>query len=158
AVGYWRPTPPLFAPGAASQFATMTPWVLERPSQFRLPPPYSVNSPGFATDLNETKIMGALAGSPRTADQSELALFWQGNAPLFWNRTAVQFSVQHVLSSVQTAPLFALLTPSITDPATACWDSKSRSAFWPPTPAIREGLPPADANPAWEPWLDFFKA
>jgi hypothetical protein len=75
AVGHWRPTPPLFAPGGTSQFATMTPWVLLRPSQFRLPPPYSVNSPEFATDLNETTIMGAFSGSPRTANQSELALF-----------------------------------------------------------------------------------
>src|SRR5262249_6945614 len=37
AVGYWRPTPPANAFGAGPQFATMTPWVLTRPSQFRLP-------------------------------------------------------------------------------------------------------------------------
>jgi hypothetical protein len=39
AVGVWRPTPTLNASGAGPQFATMTPWVLTRPSQFRLPPP-----------------------------------------------------------------------------------------------------------------------
>jgi hypothetical protein len=76
AVGYWRPTPPPNAPGAGTQLATMTPWVLVRASQFRLPPPYSLDSAQYAADLNETKTMGAFSGSPRTADQSELALFW----------------------------------------------------------------------------------
>jgi hypothetical protein len=36
AIGVWRPTPLLNASGAGPQFATMTPWVLKRPSQFRL--------------------------------------------------------------------------------------------------------------------------
>ena len=35
AVGEWRPTPPGFAPGAGPQFAYMTPWVINAPSQFR---------------------------------------------------------------------------------------------------------------------------
>ena len=43
AVGYWRPTPPLNAPGAGTQLATMTPWVLARASQFRLPPPLVID-------------------------------------------------------------------------------------------------------------------
>ena len=158
AVGVWRPTPPAFAPGAGSQFATMTPWVLSRPSQFRLPPPYALNNPQYATDLAETHTMGALAGSPRTPDQSELALFWQGNTPLFWNRIAAQVSAQRGLSFVQNARLFALLNVSMADAAIACWDSKYRFVFWRPITAIRQGLTPADADPTWEPWLDFFPA
>ena len=55
AIGYWRPTPPPNAPGAGTQLATMTPWVLVRASQFRLPPPYSLDSAQYAADLNETK-------------------------------------------------------------------------------------------------------
>jgi len=35
AVGFWSPTPPANAFGATPQIATMTPWVLTRPSQFR---------------------------------------------------------------------------------------------------------------------------
>ena len=33
--GSWRPTPPALAPGAAPQFASMVPWVIAAPSQFR---------------------------------------------------------------------------------------------------------------------------
>lgn len=156
AVGYWRPTPPLNALGAGPQFATMTPWVLLRPSQFRVPPPYALNSAEFATDLNETKTMGALSGSPRTSDQSELALFWQSNTSLTWNRIAAELSVQRGLSFHENAHLFALLNVTMADAAIACWDSKYRYIFWRPVTVIREGLTPADADPTWEPWLDFF--
>jgi PAP2 superfamily len=157
AVGYWRPTPPLNAPGAGTQLATMTPWVLVRASQFRLPPPYALNSGQYAADLNETKTMGALSGSPRTGDQSELALFWQSNTPLTWNRVAAQISIERGLSFHENVHLFALLNVTMADAVIACWDSKYRYSFWRPITAIREGLTPADAAPTWEPWLDFFK-
>jgi hypothetical protein len=157
AVGYWRPTPPLNAPGAGTQLATMAPWVLVRASQFRLPPPYAPNSSQYAADLNETKTMGALSGSPRTADQSELALFWQSNTPLTWNRVAAQISAEHGLSFHENVHLFALLNVTMADAVIACWDSKYRYSFWRPITAIHEGLTPADADPTWEPWLDFFK-
>jgi hypothetical protein len=157
AVGYWRPTPPLNAPGAGTQLATMTPWVLVRASQFRLPPPYALDSALYAADLNETKTMGAISGSPRTADQSELALFWQSNTPLTWDRVAAQISAERGLSFHENARLFALLNVTMADAVIACWDSKYRYSFWRPLTAIREGLTPADADPTWEPWLDFFK-
>jgi hypothetical protein len=158
AVGAWRPTPPSNAPGSGPQFASMTPWVLTRPSQFRLPPPPALDSPEYAVDLNELKTFGVLSGSLRTADQSELALFWQGNTPLYWNRIAAQISAKRGLALTENARLFALLNVSLADAAIACWDSKYRYVFWRPITAIRTGLTPADADPTWEPWLDFFKS
>jgi hypothetical protein len=156
--GFWLPTPPANTPGSGPQFATMTPWVLTRPSQFRLPPPYSINSPEFAADLSETRTMGALSGSPRTADQSELVLFWQSNTSLTWNRIASQLSAKRGLSFVDNAHLFALMNVTMADAAIACWDSKYRFSFWRPITVIREGLNPGEADPTWEPWLDFFPA
>jgi hypothetical protein len=158
AVGAWRPTPLLNAPGAGPQFASMTPWVLARPSQFRLPPPLALNSPEYAADLNELKIMGIFAGSSRTADQSELALFWAGNTPLYWNRIAAQLAAARELTLTENAHLFALLNVTMADAAIACWDGKYRYVFWRPITAIRAGLTPADADPTWVPWLDFFPA
>jgi hypothetical protein len=93
----------------------MTPWVLTRPSRFRLPPPLALNSPEYAADLNELKIMGIFAGSARTPDQSELALFWAGNTALYWNRIAAQLSVARGLTPTENARLFALLNVSISD-------------------------------------------
>src|SRR5262249_1945397 len=86
ALGAWRPTPALNASGALPQFATMTPWVITRPGQFRLPPPPVLSSPEYLADYNELRTMGIFSGSGRTDDESELALFWAGNTPLYWNR------------------------------------------------------------------------
>ena len=156
AIGAWRPTPLANASGAAPQYASMTPWALLRPSQFRLPPPPALNSPQFVTDANEVKAMGSYSGSGRTADQSELALFWAGNTPLYWNRIAVQISAERSLSFIENARLFALLNITMADAAIACWDGKYRYVFWRPITTIRTGIAGVTADPAWAPWLDFF--
>ena len=162
AIGAWRPTPqglPNQLPGvsgAGPQFATMTPWVLTRPSQFRLPPPPALDSQDYANDLDELFKMGVYSGSGRNQDQSDLALFWAGNTPLYWNRIAAQLSVERGLSFNENAHLFALLNVSMADAGIACWDGKYRYVFWRPISAIRDGFTPADSDPAWIPWLDFF--
>ncbi|HWN75049.1 MAG TPA: hypothetical protein VNO13_04845, partial [Candidatus Udaeobacter sp.] len=128
AIGAWRPTPQGLpnhlpgAPGAGPQFATMTPWVLTRPSQFRLPPPPALDSQDYAKDLDELFKMGVYSGSGRDQDQSDLALFWAGNTPLYWNRIAAQISVERGLSFTENAHLFALLNVSMADAGIACWD------------------------------------
>ena len=161
AVGAWRPTPspatPLGTPGAGPQFASMTPWVLTRPSQFRLPPPLDVTSPEFTADLREVRKMGTFSGSMRSDDQSKLALFWAGNTALFWNRIAAQISVERSLSLSQNAHLFALLNVAMADAAIACWDGKYRYVFWRPITAIRDSATP-NPDPDWVPWLDTYPA
>jgi membrane-associated phospholipid phosphatase len=156
AIGVWRPTPLMNAPGAGPQYATMTPWVLTRASLFRLPPPPALNSTQFATDLEELTTVGVYSGSQRTSDQSELALFWAGNTPLYWNRIAVQLSTNASLSFTHNVRLFALLNITMADAAIACWDSKYRYVFWRPITAIRTGVGSQAADPTWTPWLDFF--
>ncbi|PYX26736.1 MAG: hypothetical protein DMG80_20890 [Acidobacteria bacterium] len=162
AVGVWRPTPLVNAFGAGPQFASMTPWVLQRASQFRLPPPLALTSAEYATDYNEIKIMGVFSGSQRSDDQSELALFWAGNTPLYWNRIASQIVAGRSRSLLANAHLFALLNVSMADAGIACWDGKYRYVFWRPITAIRlgdtDGNAATDPDPNWTPWLDFFPA
>jgi membrane-associated phospholipid phosphatase len=164
AVGAWRPTPQGLpnnlpgAPGAGPQFASMTPWVLARPSQFRLPPPLALDTPEYAANVNEVKSMGVYSDSGRSPDQSELALFWAGNTALYWNRIAAHLSAARGLTLTENAHLFALLNVTMADAAIACWDGKYRYVYWRPITAIRAGITPADADPTWVPWLDFFPA
>jgi membrane-associated phospholipid phosphatase len=168
--GVWRPTPrgdappdTAGAPGAGPQFATMTPWVIARPSQFRPAPPYAAPATGqidltsaaYLTDYQETKLMGGYAG-PRTVDQSELALFWAGNTALFWNRIAIQVSTARRLTFADNVRLFALLNLTMADAAIVCWDAKYRYVFWRPITAVREGS--TDPDPTWRPWLESFPA
>src|SRR6202171_4960883 len=109
-LGFWRPTPPANASGATPQLATITPWVLTRPSQFRLPPPLALNSPEYAVDLHEVRDMGSLSSTSRSSEQTEVALFWALNTPLAWNRVAAQLSAARRLSLTENAHLFAVVT------------------------------------------------
>jgi hypothetical protein len=158
AIGVWRPTPLLNLPGAGPQFASMTPWTLQRPSQFRPLPPPALTSSTYTTDYNETKTMGSFSGSPRTADQSDLALFWAGNTALYWNRIASQIATERNLSFSENAHLFAQLNLAMADAAIACWDAKYRFVFWRPITAIRggdtDGNDETAVDTAWTPWLD----
>ena len=135
---------------------------MKRPSQFRPPPPPALNSSTYTTDYNETKTMGVFASSQRTADQSDLALFWAGNTPLYWNRIASQIATARNLSLTENAHLFAQLNLAMADAGIACWDAKYRYVFWRPITAIRGGdtdendATVVDAN--WTPWLDALPA
>jgi hypothetical protein len=55
AIGVWRSTPPAFLPFAGLQFATMRPWMISSPSQFRPAGPPALSSAQYAVDFNETK-------------------------------------------------------------------------------------------------------
>jgi hypothetical protein len=157
-VGFWRPTAPnAFAAGP--QFATMTPWVLIRASQFRLPPPPALGSPAYIADYNETKATGRgpapTPPTPLNAMQT-VARFWAGNTALYWNRIASQVASSRNLSLVETAHLFGMLNVTMADAAIACWDSKFRYVFWRPVTAIQQSGPdgtPVGADPTWTPFL-----
>jgi PAP2 superfamily len=138
----------------------MTPWVLKRPSQFRIAPPNALTSAQYAADYNEIKVMGVFSGSGRSTDQSELALFWAGNTPLYWNRIASQIAASHSLTLSENAHLFALLNISMAEALMTCWDSKYRYVFWRPVTAIpagaMDGNPATDPDSSWVPWLNYF--
>ena len=57
----------------------VTPFVLKDSSQFRPGPPYAVDRKKYTADFNEVKSLGGddvTTPSARTADQTEIALFW----------------------------------------------------------------------------------
>jgi hypothetical protein len=155
--GFWRPTPPANSSGVGPQFATMTPWVLTRPSQFRPQPPPALNSQEYATDLNETKIWGVATGSVRQPEDSAVAVFWSGNGTLYWTRVAADLAQARQLSSPESAHLFAVLHVAMADASIATWDAKYRYVFWRPVTAIRladdDGNNDTVADPTWTPFL-----
>ncbi len=158
AVGEWRPTPPGFLPGAGPQFATMVPWVIEFPSQFRPAGPPDLASAQYAADFNETKTMGDLSSSLRSADQTLAARFWNSTtAAYLWDHVAVELGRQRHLTLSENSRLLALLNLAMADAAIACWDAKYHYVFWRPVTAIpladTDGNPATDADPSWTPLL-----
>ncbi len=155
-LGFWRPTPPANSSGSGPQFATMTPWILARPSQFRPVPPPALNSREYATDFNETKVWGAI-DSPRRPEDSAVAVFWSGNGTLYWTRVAADLARARHLTSHESAHLFAVLHVALADASIATWDAKYRYVFWRPVTAIRspddDGNDETTPNPTWSPFL-----
>jgi len=155
--GQWRPTPPGFANGVGVQFSYMTPWALSSPSQFRPAGPPALTSTQYAADVNEVKDIGSLMSMTRTADQTEIARFWNGNTPVGWNRIALSVSEVNDLSLSNNARLLALLNVAMADAVIACWEAKYYYSFWRPVTAIRladtDGNPGTTVDPTWTPLL-----
>jgi membrane-associated phospholipid phosphatase len=156
--GQWRPTPPAFAPAVAQAYATVTPWVISSPSQFRPGPPPALTSPIYTADFNETKTMGAIASATRTADQTLYAQFWQNSTVTwFWERVALLLSGERGYSLVEEAHLLALLSLAMADATIATFEAKYTYSFWRPVTAIRaadtDGNPATDIDPAWTPLI-----
>lgn len=163
--GQWRPTesflggppagpPPSFAPMFAPWMADFHPFALSGPARFRAPPPPALTSEQYTADFNEVKAKGALTGSTRTADQTDIAYFWSENFIAQWNRAIRAIVVEQGLNSGDRARLFALANMSVADAVITCWDSKRHYFVWRPVTAIREadldGNPDTVADPAWQ--------
>ncbi len=157
-VGEWRPTPPGFLPGAVPQFAYMTPWAISSPSQFRPAGPPALASARYATVFNETKSMGSISSSLRTADQTLASRFWAStSANYLWNSVAVGLGAERHNTLSENARLLALLNIAMADAAIACWDAKYHYVFWRPVTAIplaaTDGNPDTTEDPSWAPLL-----
>jgi hypothetical protein len=118
----------------------VTPFVLNHSSQFRPGPPYAVNTKKYTADFNEVKSLGGdgiSTPSARTADQTEIALFWWESSPLKWNRIARAVSVHTGLDLWENARLFGLLNLALADGYIAMVDSKNHYNYWRPVTAIQ---------------------
>jgi PAP2 superfamily len=148
--GQWRPTPPAMAPGLAPQMATITPWVLRSPSQFRPGGPVAMTSDQYTADYDEVSRMGSSTNSGRTADQTLFSNFWQvGNPPDYWDPVVISLGAKHHFSMSETARLLALVNLAMADAQIGCWDAKYTYSWWRPITAIQLG--DTDGNDATAP-------
>src|SRR2546422_3914273 len=139
--GVWVPTPPAFLPYLLPQWGFVVPFGMSGSSQFRPPGPPSLNSQRYAADYDEVKELGAAVGSTRTAEQTEIALFWADGAgtetpPGHWNSIAQIIADARGNTLEENARLFALLNIAMADAAVCAWDAKYTFHFWRPVTAI----------------------
>jgi hypothetical protein len=88
AAGTYVPTGFPWAPS----WGAVKPFALKTGSQFRPAAPYALTSTQWAKDYNEVKRMGAKTGSERSAEQTEIARFWEFIGPGTYNPVARQLS------------------------------------------------------------------
>lgn len=143
---YTPGTPFAFAPHLGED---LRPFALESGSQFLPGPPYSVTSTEYAADVNEVQRLGGdgvTTPSARTADQTEIALFFVESSPLMWNRIAREVAETRHLDAWESTRLFGLLDMALTDGYIGSFKAKYLYRFWRPITAIR--LADIDGNEA----------
>jgi len=161
--GDYRPTPPFDDPGNPQYgfvgdplWGGVRPFALASAAQFRSPAPYALGSAAYAADLNEVKLRGAAAGSNRTADESEIALFWRESSPLGWNRIARTLALARDFDAWELARTLALLQVAEADAYLASLETKYHYNFWRPVTAIRLAGTDGNAGTAPDPaWISF---
>jgi hypothetical protein len=145
-VGFWQPTPPAFAPAAFLHWGKVAPFGLNRPEQFRPPPPPALTSRQYARDYNEVKNVGGVLSLERLQDRADVARYASLTSPaLLWNSVAVQLATAQRTSLTENARTFALLNAAIADAAVAVFEAKYHYNLWRPVTAIWAGE--SDGNP-----------
>jgi hypothetical protein len=134
--------------------ATMRPFLLESPAQFRAPPPPPLTSKQYARDLNETEAYGAKNSTVRTPAETAIAYFWVGFNVNQYNTTFQNVVNQHQMDLVDAAHLIAMGNIVTTDAGIACYDSKFFYQAWRPITAIqnadKDNNPDTTADPTWQ--------
>jgi hypothetical protein len=165
AIGKWRPTPsllpgppPTLSPGLTPWVATVTPFTMHTDSQFRVDPPPDLTSQLWAVDYNETKTVGSLTSTTRTAEETEIGYFWADSGPVLWQNALRYISATYLHDTGDAARMYALAEAAMADAQIACWDSKYFYNFWRPITAIRlgdqDGNPATVVDPDWQPLIN----
>lgn len=165
APGWWRQDPISQIPLAlGAHWGEVTPFVLQSPDQFRMPPPPALSSPEYAAAFEEVKRLGGdgvQTPTLRTDDQTVAGIYWAYDGtpslcapPRLYNQIAVAIAEQKGSNAEELAHLLALVNVAMADAGGAIWESKYYYQFWRPVTGIREadeGTGPTgagDGNPA----------
>src|SRR5579863_4626823 len=153
--GSYQLTPPNFAPADFIQWSHVTPFAIASASDFLPAPPPELTSDGYTASFEETKSLGLITSAVRTADQTEIGKFWNGNIQDFWNEIAQTAALQQRLGLAPSAHLFALLNISLADTVIAFYEAKYVYDVWRPVTAIQmaasDNNPLTQPDPAWIP-------
>jgi len=140
------------------QWPARKPWLMNSPAQFRPGPPPKLSSALWARDYNEIKAMGAKNGSHRSAEQTDIARFWEATGPAIYHGVVRSVANMPGRDLTQNARLFAAVTQASDDALIAVFDGKYHYGFWRPVTAIRnadkDGNKATERDPSWLPFID----
>jgi membrane-associated phospholipid phosphatase len=159
APGEWRPTAPEFLPPKGAQWATMQPFAMTAPAQFRPPGPPAPGSAAFRQARAEVAALGDARSAVRTTQQTEIAHYWSDGIGTYapaghWNAIAANIVGPLRLGLSVEAELFAELNVAMADAGIAMADAKYHYRAWRPITAIRSGDPSEPPIPDWTPLLE----
>lgn len=147
--GTYQLTPPNFAPADFIQWPRVTPFAISSARDFLPAPPPELTSDRYTESFDEVNSLGLITSATRTADQTQIGRFWNGNIQDFWNEIAQTAVLQRQLGIVRSARLFALLNITMADTVIAFFEAKYTYNVWRPVTAIQ--MAGTDNNPKTEP-------
>ncbi|MHC1763950.1 MAG: vanadium-dependent haloperoxidase [Verrucomicrobiia bacterium] len=104
------------------------------------------------------KTLGALVGSSRTPEQTQIAYIWAGNFFAQVNDILRYLAQTHLECSGDRARLFALTWLAGADAIISTWNNKAVFPTWRPITAINEGNndgnPRTIGDPNWQPLIN----
>jgi hypothetical protein len=117
-----------------------------------------LDSGRYTADFQETKSMGSISSTLRSADQTIAAQFWAAStAAYYWDNIAISLGADRHSTLSENARLLALLNVAMADAAIACWEAKYHYVAWRPVTAIpladTDGNSDTIADPGWTPLL-----
>jgi hypothetical protein len=156
APGVYQRTPPAFPNSLAPWLATMKPFAMSSPSQFRSYGPPDLTSKRYADDVAFVKAVGSATSTERNAKETEIARFYTESPTTFFSHNLRDFArATKRLGVEDNARLFAQVFVSAADAMIGCWDSKYYYNFWRPVTAITteldDGNPATVRDPDWTP-------
>jgi hypothetical protein len=157
--GQWRPTPSGYLPPLGPQWASMTPFVLTAPGQFRPPGPPGLDTAAFREAAGYVAAIGGARSTVRTATQTEIARYWSDAIGTYapaghWNAITASLLAPMGLGLDAEAEVFASLNVAMADAGIAVADAKYAWWFWRPVTVIRAGGDGAAPKPDWTPLLE----
>jgi hypothetical protein len=133
---------------AVPQWPQRKPWLMSSAAQFRPAAPPALTSDLWARDYNEIKAVGAKNSTVRSAEQSDIARFWETTAPPIYHGVVRSVAEMPGRDLMRNARLLVAVTQAIDDAMIAVFDAKYHYRFWRPITAIRNG--DIDGNDATE--------
>ena len=145
-------TPKGFIFGAA--WAKAMPFALEKPGQFRAPPPPDIKSAEYTKAYDEVKEVGWDKSTTRTKDQTHLANWWKDFCENSINRLGRHITTKEKLGFPETVRFFALINISLYDAYVSIFENKFHYNHWRPYTAIRwaknDENPDTKPDPKWD--------
>lgn len=157
--GAYQATPscPVFdgvAEGAFFHWQDVKPFGVPDAHAFLLPPPPALNSNAYTRAYNEVQEYGSDTSTSRTAEQSNVAMFYAATPPaLVFNEAAQQASRERYSSPVENARALALVNMALNDSMVATFYNKYHFKFWRPETAIHAGDKDGNAKTIKDPFF-----
>ncbi len=154
-------TPGVYVPTAlpaALTWPQRKPWVIKSAAQFRPAAPPALNSVTWTRDFNEVKALGGKSSTRRTAEQTEVARFWDYSLPAIYYGVVRPVALQPGRDVLRNARLYAAAAQAMDDGLIAVFDAKYAYNFWRPSTAIRnaemDGNDATEAEAGWSSFID----